>query len=174
MTEVSNQPNLPNNFKKIERMGRWSVELGAITQHNVMQLKKLNEAVFPVTYNERFYKDVVTSGDLAKLVFFNDCVVGAVCCRLDVEDGVKKLYIMTLGTLAPYRRLGIGGMLLKHVFSICEKDKSIKTVNLHVQVNNDSALNFYEKFGFNKASVAENYYKRIEPASAYVLEKQVN
>ena len=40
--------------------------------------------------------------------YFNDIVVGAVCCRVEVEDRRTKLYIMTLGCLAPYRRQGIG------------------------------------------------------------------
>lgn len=102
---------------------------------HVQQLRKLNEAVFPVTYNDRFYKDVTSSGDMAKLAYFNDFVVGAVCCRVDVTDGEKKLYIMTLGTLAPYRRFGVGGMLLQHVISLCERDRSIKGIRLHVQVS---------------------------------------
>ena len=42
------------------------------------------------------------------LAYFNDLVVGGVCCRVEVEGDQKRLYIMTLGVLAPYRRLGIG------------------------------------------------------------------
>ena len=61
-------------------------------------------AVFPICYNEKFYKEVINAGDLAKLAYFNDIIVGGVYCRIDNLDGIKKLYIMTLGTLAPYRR----------------------------------------------------------------------
>lgn len=42
-------------------------ELGDITPHNIKQLKKLNQVVFPVTYNDKFYKDVLEVGELAKL-----------------------------------------------------------------------------------------------------------
>jgi hypothetical protein len=38
-----------------------------VNQHNINQLKKVNSVVFPVTYNEKFYKDVVAAGELAKL-----------------------------------------------------------------------------------------------------------
>ncbi|KHN84629.1 N-alpha-acetyltransferase 50 [Toxocara canis] len=115
-------------------VGRCDMELGDVTHHNVQQLKRLNQAVFPVSYNDKFYKEIVSAGELAKLAYFNDIVVGGVCCRIDVEEGVKRLYIMTLGTLAPYRRLGIGTLLLKHVIALCEKDPSIDNIYLHVQV----------------------------------------
>lgn len=40
--------------------------------------------------------------------YYNDIVVGGVCCRVDKTEDGRRLYIMTLGCLAPYRRLGIG------------------------------------------------------------------
>ena len=46
---------------------RGHTELGDITPHNIKQLKLLNQVVFPVTYNDKFYKDVLEVGELAKL-----------------------------------------------------------------------------------------------------------
>ncbi|KAK6111862.1 N-alpha-acetyltransferase 50 [Brugia pahangi] len=160
--------------RRVRCVGRCDMELGDVTHHNVEQLKRLNQAVFPVAYNDKFYKEIVTAGELAKLAYFNDIVVGGVCCRIDTQNGMRRLYIMTLGTLAPYRRHGIGTMLLEHVFTLCDRDPTIENIYLHVQINNESALDFYKRFGFEIVGVAEKYYKRIEPDSAYVLVKKIH
>lgn len=43
----------------------------------------------------------------------------------------------------------------------------------HVQVSNADAIAFYEHFGFRIIERKENYYKRIEPADAFVLQKNL-
>lgn len=149
------------------------MELGDVTPHNIQQLKKLNQVVFPVSYNSKFYKDVLELGELAKLAYFQDIVVGGVCCRVDTTEGVRSLYIMTLGVLAPYRRYGLGSMMLRHILDRCEKDGNLESVYLHVQISNEDAIKFYEKFGFSVVEKKENYYKRIEPADAFVLKKML-
>lgn len=54
---------------------RSKIELGDVTPHNIKQLKLLNQVVFPVSYNDKFYKDVLDAGELAKLAYYNDIVV---------------------------------------------------------------------------------------------------
>lgn len=99
---------------------------------------------------------------LCLAAYFNDIAVGAVCCRVDHSQNQKRLYIMTLGCLAPYRRLGIGKevhifrrwcsahvilcfvfptlllsvspgtKMLNHVLNICEKDGTFDNIYLWV------------------------------------------
>ncbi|KAJ0176027.1 hypothetical protein K1T71_008201 [Dendrolimus kikuchii] len=154
-------------------MTRAKIELGDVTPHNIKQLKKLNTVVFPVSYNDKFYKDVLEAGELAKLAYYNDIVVGAVCCRIDTSENSRRLYIMTLGCLYPYRRLGIGTLMVEHVLNYVEQDGNFDSIFLHVQVNNESAIDFYKKFGFEIVETKEHYYKRIEPADAHVLQKTI-
>lgn len=62
--------------------------------------------------------------------------------------------------------------MLEHVLRYA-KTRKLDAVYLHVQVNNDVAIAFYKKFGFEIIETKENYYKRIEPAAAYVLQKNL-
>lgn len=108
---------------------RLDVELGEVSEKNVGQLKLINSVVFPVKYNDQFYRGLLRTYNTAEtaelirlgtsplLVFAHDCTayyndvpVGAVACRLEPnpEPATQKLYIMTLGVLAPYRHAGIG------------------------------------------------------------------
>ncbi|KAH9760834.1 N-acetyltransferase domain-containing protein [Citrus sinensis] len=103
--------------------------------------------------------------------YYSDICVGAIACRLEKkEGGAICVYIMTLGVLAPYRGLGIGTKLLNHVLDLCAK-QNISEVYLHVQTNNEDAINFYKKFGFDITDTIKNYYTNITPPDCYVLTK---
>lgn len=52
--------------------------------------------------------------------------------------------------------------------------KEISYINLHVQITNKAALNFYLRHGFEQVKIVENYYTDIEPKDAYYLRKQLN
>jgi len=61
--------------------------------------------------------------------------------------------------------------VIEHVLKIVEKDGNFTSIFLHVQINNESAIEFYKKFGFSIVETKQQYYKKIEPADAHVLEK---
>lgn len=117
--------------------------------------------------------------------------MGNIICRYEPAGADKvKVYIMTLGVLAPYRRLGLASQLLKNVLETAApgtkvtipepqapeskgqaKEYEIESVYLNMQTNNVDARTFYEKNGFNMIQEIPAYYHEgIEPRSAWVLE----
>ncbi|GLT60918.1 hypothetical protein SLA2020_336580 [Shorea laevis] len=149
------------------------ISLDGVRDKNLMQLKKLNTVLFPVRYNDKYYADALASGEFTKLAYYGDICVGSIACRLEKkEGGAICVYIMTLGVLAPYRGLGIGTRLLNHVLDLSSK-QNMSEVYLHVQTNNQDAINFYKKFGFEITDTIENYYTNITPPDCYVLTKYI-
>ncbi|CAA2933524.1 N-alpha-acetyltransferase 50 [Olea europaea subsp. europaea] len=103
--------------------------------------------------------------------YYNDICVGSIACRLEKkEGGAIRVYIMTLGVLAPYRGLGIGTKLVSYVLDLCAK-QNIGEIYLHVQTNNEDAINFYKKFGFEITETIQNYYTNITPPDCFVVTK---
>ncbi|CAL5321430.1 unnamed protein product [Camellia sinensis] len=163
--------------REIDEMGfgrEAPISLDGVRDKNLMQLKKLNTALFPVRYNDKYYADALASGEFTKLAYYSDICVGAIACRLEKkESGAVRVYIMTLGVLAPYRGLGIGTKLLNHVLDLCSK-QNIGEIYLHVQTNNEDAISFYKKFGFEITDTIQNYYTNITPPDCYVVTKLID
>lgn len=44
-----------------------TISLDGVRDKNLMQLKKLNIALFPVRYNDKYYTDALASGEFTKL-----------------------------------------------------------------------------------------------------------
>ncbi|KAL4592273.1 hypothetical protein LXL04_005261 [Taraxacum kok-saghyz] len=150
-----------------------SISLDGVRDKNLMQLKKLNSVLFPVRYNDKYYADALASGEFTKLAYYNDICVGSIACRIEKKEGGSiRVYIMTLGVLAPYRGLGIGTKLLNHVIELSHK-QNIGEIYLHVQTNNEDAISFYKKFGFEITETIKNYYTNITPPDCYVVTKYI-
>ncbi len=98
------------------------ITTSALTANNLGTVRKLNSVLFPIKYSEKFYKDIlapeveefcrlsscpndanlsaVRQADVSFPAYLNDIPVGTVCCRIEVVDGVSKLYLATMGVLA--------------------------------------------------------------------------
>ncbi|KAJ2483513.1 hypothetical protein IWW56_000299 [Coemansia sp. RSA 2131] len=156
------------------------VELRAVDASVMLKVRNLNTVLFPVRYTGSFYKSLLQDDQFARLAYYGSMCVGTVTCRkqpLGFADSNMvgqhsqcEMYMMTLGVLAPYRRLGIARGLLESALAAAAQDPSIRRVVLHVQIDNDDALRFYHKHGFATLRMVERYYKLLDPPHAYLLE----
>ncbi|KAJ1648526.1 hypothetical protein J3B02_000127 [Coemansia erecta] len=167
------------------------IQLQTVDAITLPKVRNLNSVLFPVRYSGTFYKSLLLPGQFCQLAFLDDKCVGTIACRkqplgfadtpASIMTGYQALqepkyyevYMMTLGVLAPYRRLGIGGLLLRNAVEFAAKDPNVRRVILHVQIDNDDALRFYHKSGFTTVRLVQRYYKNIEPPHAYLLEYRI-
>ena len=102
-----------------------------------------------------------------------DVLVGGIACRFEKSGTKVRLYIMTLGVLAPYRGRGVGQRLLVRALNEAAKEAEVEDVYLHVQVSNTEAVAFYKKFGFEVTETVANYYKRLTPPDCFILSRSM-
>jgi GNAT superfamily N-acetyltransferase len=67
-------------------------------------------------------------------------------------------YILTLGTLASHRRLGIASKLLERVVTRARHEHGCKVVYLHVITHNEGAIRFYRGHRFAQVRRLANFY----------------
>ncbi|KAL8723593.1 MAG: hypothetical protein Q9225_000135 [Loekoesia sp. 1 TL-2023] len=117
-------------------------------------------------------------------------VVGGIQCRLEqlplhpsLVSSSKRLsnqpdepkrycYIQTLALLSPYRSKGIGTALVEAIImTLCTEKVYEGTVSIyaHVWEANEEALEWYIKRGFQVGGVVEEYYRRLKPAGAKIV-----
>ncbi|GMI94729.1 N-terminal acetyltransferase 50 [Hibiscus trionum] len=156
----------------MERAGREvAISLEEVREKNLMQLRKLNSDLFPVAFPDEYYDFALASGEFTKLAYYNDICVGAIASSVEKkEDGANRMYIMSVGVLPPYRGLGIGGKLLKHVLDLCLK-QHIPEIYLHVMTNNEEAIKFYTKFGFEITETLKHNHVNLDHPHVFALTK---
>ena len=147
------------------------VVFGDITKNNYNQLKQLNNLYLPVRYSDGFYYRIMKHLRYGRFAYYNDIIVGAITWKYDhcEETKEKNVYIMTINVLEAYQRNKIGSQLLQELIKLHKDMKEINYINLHVQVSNEIARQFYLNAGFEEVKKIDDYYTDVEPKGAYYL-----
>jgi N-alpha-acetyltransferase 50 len=76
----------------------------------------------------------------------------------------------------PYRSRLLGSQTLDLILAAASSHSKpkISHIYLHVQVSNSSAKKFYERHGFEEIGIQEQYYKKITPHDAWILERPIS
>jgi len=120
---------------------------------------------FEIMSKEKFlplFNELIQSGTL--YVYENtDGEITATCivCRLK-RRCASTVCLTTLATNPIFQRQGIGSKFLRELINEIRKDEEIKRIELYAEVDNEIALNFYKKFGFQEEGRLKKYFKRAQ------------
>ena len=69
-----------------------------------------------------------------------------------------------------------GGALLQQVLDALPKHADVRELYIHVWTENDGALRFYRRFGFEVAETIPDYDRAggLQPPSCHILRRAVN
>ncbi|KKO75775.1 n-alpha-acetyltransferase 50 isoform x2 [Vairimorpha ceranae] len=151
------------------------IKLEKITVQNIDLVKKMNESLFPIEYSHTFYKYILDTTCTKGFFFiFRDCKIGV--CTFSIRGtlhnkSINECYIMTFGILDKYRNLGFGSKCIALLENYAVENYNVKSFKLHVHTSNFKGINFYKKNFYKITELEMNYYKNIEPCSAYLFVK---
>lgn len=120
---------------------------------------------FEITSKEEFssvFQELLESGIL--YVYENaDGQILATCIVTRFERRcMHTVCLSTLATNPNYHRQGIGTKFLRELIGEIRKDTEVKRIELYAEVDNEIALNFYRKFGFEEEGRLKKYFKRAK------------
>ncbi|KAH7037322.1 uncharacterized protein B0I36DRAFT_313792 [Microdochium trichocladiopsis] len=166
-----------------------------IEPEHIPALRRVTSLILPINYPDSFYAQLsnpATSGAFSRVILWTEPnstpkVIGGLVCRPEAlpfrtpaGNQVSGLYIQSLVLLSPYRSLGLAAACLEDVVASViastnnpSSSWKCETVWAHVWVQNDEGLGWYQRRGFSIAGEIKNYYFKLQPGHAYVVERPI-
>ncbi|KJY01121.1 putative gnat family protein [Zymoseptoria brevis] len=174
-----------------------NVEIRACKKEDIASLKNLTSLLLPIPYQDRFYREIIEdplTNNITLVATWHDNpiakdrdkgrLIGAIRCRLlpefrstipqsESDDG-PMLYLSTLVLLSPYRQHGIATQLLQILTQRAVNAYGVRSVGAHVWEANAEGLEWYRKRGFREVGREEDYYRKLNPSTAVVMQRKVS
>lgn len=175
--------------------------LSAITEEHISAYMRMTALLLPIPYPKKFFEETVEDPVTASICLValwsqpssdmqqgsKQKVVSGIRCRLLAHSPVSPqsingdgdldksptLYIAALTTLAPYRGHGLASTLFRRVLSRAIREYGITTVTAHRWEANEEAHGWYASHGFKEVNFAHDYYRRLKPSGAFLLERKI-
>jgi ribosomal-protein-alanine N-acetyltransferase len=84
-------------------------------------------------------------------------LAGFVIVHIDHTSAGWRGYVVTLDVAAEYRRMGLAGRMLQAVEMLAEASGA-QRMELHVFTENDGAIRFYERMGYERVARRQRFY----------------
>jgi len=149
-------------------MAELEISIRKVQKKDYAKVTKISIESFPEEDAEEIIKSLfdIEHFYVAELVGEKD-VVGFVAFGI---YSIKTTHIMILAVDLDHRRKGIGSKLLERTIEISEM-LPINLIRLEVRLTNNSAIKFYEKYGFRIINTIEQYYDDL--SNAYLMARKI-
>ncbi|XP_003748023.1 N-alpha-acetyltransferase 50-like [Galendromus occidentalis] len=136
------------------------------------QIKSLMEDIFPMKYPDSYFWDIAAAAYWSLGIFTaNDELIAIVVAGKEFHNDrtihdkppefrylpEKTVYMYSIGTKPPYRRLKLSTILARDCLRMC-RERGASAVYLHVMAENLAAIRLYEKLGFKSFAFLAQYY----------------
>jgi len=153
-----------------------------VSQSHLERLRSITATLLPVRYSEKFFTECLEPEKYTVISFvalYDSQPVGWIRCRIEpfpnaANEVYQQIYVQALGILAPFRGLGLAAELLKAVEGSAPSSyPKVRSVYAHVWESNEDALTWYDKQGFTRLMLQQQYYRRLKPSGAWMVRKEL-
>lgn len=148
------------------------IDLNLIKIHE-LQISNINDILdieqelnIHILSKENILKDLKNQHFKYFIAKYEDVVIGYTSISY-IED----IEIESIVVKKDFQRLGIGNLLLNHIFCFA-KLNNIQNIFLEVRSSNTPAINLYLKKGFKRINIRKNYYTDTNE-DAIILKKEL-
>jgi ribosomal protein S18 acetylase RimI-like enzyme len=156
-----------------------------ISKSHLPSIQRLTSTTLPVRYGDNFFQSTITdetAAQLSRVALYSSEPIGWIRCCLEPcvpetasQPQLQQIYVQALALLAPYRGIGLASVLLDTIVnsSIAHAHNTV-CIYAHVWEKNEAALDWYAKRGFKRVLLLERYYRRLKPAGAWIVRKELD
>lgn len=131
-----------------------------LQEENLSKVLEIEQQSYPFPWTaEQFRQELNNPVASVELLWVGEQLTGYICYWLIVGE----LQILNIATAPRFRRQGVAGHLLAHVFIRCA-DIGLERAWLEVRASNKSAIALYRRQGFVADTVRAGYYRDGEDA----------
>ncbi len=130
------------------------IEIVPLEVAHIRDIAQLEELCFPDPWTEDMFIQLL-SNPLA--VFITAQKDGEVVGYAGIYHILSEGQLMNIAVKEEYRRLGIAEKMFDFILEYA-KENDIEVITLEVRKENDPAISFYEKLGFEKVGERPGYY----------------
>lgn len=134
-----------------------TVMIRPMSREDLPQVLRIENANFPDPWSERIFLDSMAL-DFYIFLVAEVRETSAVAGYASLMDAAGEGNIMNIAVDEPFRRQGLGGMLLDELIRM-GKMRNISAFTLEVRVSNAPAISLYEQKGFLTEGVRKGYYE---------------
>ncbi|MGH4119215.1 ribosomal protein S18-alanine N-acetyltransferase [Clostridium sp.] len=122
---------------------------------SIKSIININQLSFPISWSLESLQSELDN-KFAKYVILKkgNSIVGYGGMWIIIDEA----HITNIAVHPAARGVGAGDMIVEALFRICRKQK-VTAITLEVRSSNFTAINLYEKHGFEKVSIRPHYYE---------------
>lgn len=130
-----------------------------LKKEDIPQLARIEKLSYPDPWQPRYFQFLVGMENPAWGVWDGERLAGFIIAIWEQEWGENDLHIVNLAVDPDYRRRGVARFLLEQMLAYARQIR-VARVYLEVRMNNQPAIDLYQKCGFMITRRLEKYYPR--------------